>query len=78
MEDLVDEAKVHKRLIWLDATGEIQFLDAKDQNHEEWLQAEAITRELMEDDALRGLLHNVLLQRRVWRLGLSWPLRPKE
>lgn len=64
VEDLINEAKSYKRLLWMDATSEIQFLDTRDQSAREKLQAEAITRELMEDDELRSILQVILLRRR--------------
>ncbi len=73
VDGLVDSAKALGRLVWLDATGEIQCLDSDDQDNEQYAKAEAITRPLLEDSQLRSILEAVLLRRRL-NLGLSLPL----
>ncbi len=69
VEDLIDKARAYGRLVWLDATNEIVVLDTIDQGPDDLLQAEAITRELMEVADLRGVLHHVLLERRIKALA---------
>ena|ERR687890_324769 len=73
VDGLVDSAKALGRLVWLDATGEIQCLDSNDQDNEQYAKAEAITRRLLEDSQLRSILEAVLLRRRL-NLGLSLPI----
>ena len=73
VDGLVDSVKALGRLVWLDATGEIQCLDSDDQDNEQYAKAEAITRRLLEDSQLRSILEAVLLRRRL-NLGLSLPL----
>jgi hypothetical protein len=69
VEDLIDKARTYRRLVWLDATNEIVFLDTIDQGPEDLVQAEAVTRELMEADDLREVLRAVLVERRLKALA---------
>ncbi len=64
VEDLIDKARTYGCIVWLDATAEIVFLDTIDQQPQDRLQAEAITRELMEAEELRETLRIVLAERR--------------
>ena len=73
VDGLVDSAKALGRLVWLDATGEIQCLDSNDQDNEQYAKAEAITGSLLEDSQLRSILEAVLSKRRL-NLGLSLPI----
>jgi hypothetical protein len=69
VEELIDKARTYGCIVWLDATAEIVFLDTIDQQPQDRLQAEAITRELMEAEELREVLRAVLVERRLKALA---------
>ena len=69
VEELIDKARTYGCIVWLDATADIVFLDTIDQQPQDRLQAEAITRELMEAEELREVLRAVLVERRLTALA---------
>ena len=77
VEELVEQARGFGCLIWLDATGEIVFLDTTDQTAEDRLRAEALVRNLLETEDRRAILHAILAKRRAKALAEHETAPPK-
>ncbi len=77
VEELVEQARGFGCLIWLDATGEIVFLDTVDQTAEDRLRAEALVRNLLETEDRRAILHAILAKRRAKALAELETAPPK-